>query len=240
MALPTASDNVFPKVILEEAAAPATPSTGEVKVYAKTDGLVYSKDDAGTETLMSSGVASGIAATILDAKGDLIAASAADTAAKLTAGANGTVLKAASGETTGLKWQAGAFYVTRRLLAVSTNANVTDNVNTSTYLAIGAYQFYFDFDLFPATHFHISAFGQSSEAAQTITLQLTQAASPTDPVSASGDDLSITNTNGGHTSGWIAISDTLSGILLMGLARKGSNGTVDLNGRWIDVAFKIV
>ena len=38
-----------------EAAAPATPSAASVIVYAKADGLVYSKDDAGTETLMSSG-----------------------------------------------------------------------------------------------------------------------------------------------------------------------------------------
>lgn len=48
--------------------------------------------------------ASGIAATIFDAKGDLIAASAADTAARLAVGANGTVLTADSGESTGLKW----------------------------------------------------------------------------------------------------------------------------------------
>lgn len=36
-----------------EDAAPATPSTGKVTVYAKTDGLVYSKDDTGTEKAMS-------------------------------------------------------------------------------------------------------------------------------------------------------------------------------------------
>lgn len=62
MALPTASDNVFPKVILGEAAAPATPSAGEVKLYAKTDGLLYSKDDAGTETLVSGGAGGGAGA----------------------------------------------------------------------------------------------------------------------------------------------------------------------------------
>ena len=41
--------------VIDEVAAPSTPSTGKVKVYAKTDGLVYSLDDAGLETLMSGG-----------------------------------------------------------------------------------------------------------------------------------------------------------------------------------------
>ena len=48
--------------------------------------------------------ASGIPATILDAKGDIIAATAADTASRLAVGANGTVLTADSAEATGLKW----------------------------------------------------------------------------------------------------------------------------------------
>ena len=42
---------------------------------------------------------------IFDAKGDLPVGTGADTAAKLTVGTNGKTLKAASGETTGLKWE---------------------------------------------------------------------------------------------------------------------------------------
>jgi hypothetical protein len=38
---------------LPEIAAPSTPSAGRVAVYAKSDGLIYSKDDAGAETLVS-------------------------------------------------------------------------------------------------------------------------------------------------------------------------------------------
>ena len=41
---------------------------------------------------------------IVDAKGDLIAATAADTPARLAVGANGTMLVANSAESTGLKW----------------------------------------------------------------------------------------------------------------------------------------
>jgi hypothetical protein len=48
--------------------------------------------------------ASGIPATIFDAKGDLIAASAADTAARLAVGSNGQVLTADSTAATGLAW----------------------------------------------------------------------------------------------------------------------------------------
>lgn len=38
------------KTVYPEGASPATPATGTVVIYAKTDGFMYSKDDAGTET----------------------------------------------------------------------------------------------------------------------------------------------------------------------------------------------
>jgi hypothetical protein len=47
---------------------------------------------------------SGIQATITDAKGDIIAATAADAVARLAVGTNGHLLTAASGEATGLKY----------------------------------------------------------------------------------------------------------------------------------------
>jgi len=52
--------------------------------------------------------ASAINPTIVDAKGDIIAASAADTVARLAVGANDTVLTADSSTATGLKWAAPA------------------------------------------------------------------------------------------------------------------------------------
>lgn len=39
----------------ENALAPATPAAGKVILYPKSDGLWYSKDDAGTETVLSAG-----------------------------------------------------------------------------------------------------------------------------------------------------------------------------------------
>jgi hypothetical protein len=58
---------------------------------------------------LSSTVSAGIPATLLDAKGDLIVASAADTAARLAVGGtNGHVLTVDSAETLGVKWAAAA------------------------------------------------------------------------------------------------------------------------------------
>lgn len=51
---------------------------------------------------------SGIAETILDAKGDIIAATAADTASRLAVGTDGHVLTADSTQATGIKWAAAA------------------------------------------------------------------------------------------------------------------------------------
>ena len=54
------------------------------------------------------GQATAINPTIVDAKGDIVAATAADTVARLAVGANDTVLTADSSTATGLKWAAPA------------------------------------------------------------------------------------------------------------------------------------
>ena len=68
-----------------------------------------------------------IAKTIVDAKGDIIAATAADTVSRLAVGANDTVLTADSTAATGLKWAAPAAGGGMTLLATSTltGASVT-------------------------------------------------------------------------------------------------------------------
>jgi hypothetical protein len=71
-------------------------TTGERRLWFRANG---------TWGYASSIAAGNVAAdTIFDAKGDLAAGTGADTAAKLTVGANGTVLRANSAQTTGLEW----------------------------------------------------------------------------------------------------------------------------------------
>src|SRR5690242_20071696 len=62
-----AEDNEFPHVTFAESAAPSTPASGLVLVYAKADGKLYIKDDAGTETdLTDTGVGGGAPDLLLD------------------------------------------------------------------------------------------------------------------------------------------------------------------------------
>lgn len=68
---------------------------------------------------------------ILDAKGDLITATAADTPARLAVGTNGQVLTADSTAATGLKW-ASAASSGSTLLAVQTNSYGSNYSTTST------------------------------------------------------------------------------------------------------------
>ena len=89
------------------AARPAATAVPAGTLYSCSDhALVYQSDGATWATWATLGTSGGILAGLLDAKGDLIAASAADTAAKLTVGANNTYLVADSAQSTGLKWQA--------------------------------------------------------------------------------------------------------------------------------------
>jgi hypothetical protein len=78
-----------------------TASTGAVEEIQIGSGLSLSAGE------LSSTVSAGIPATLLDAKGDLILGSAADTAARLAVGGtNGHVLTVDSAETLGVKWAA--------------------------------------------------------------------------------------------------------------------------------------
>jgi hypothetical protein len=108
------------------ASTPAALSVG-------TDGHILTADS--TETLgikWAAAPASGIAETLLDAKGDLIVASAADTAARLAVGTNGHALLADSGATNGVKWGA----VGKVLQVVTTTKTDTFSTTSTSATAV--------------------------------------------------------------------------------------------------------
>lgn len=95
-------------------------TTGQVLAKASNTDLDYSwvaQDDSNA-----------IQNAIVDAKGDLIAATANDTPARLAVGANGTILVADSTAATGLKWATTGNFVGCRVFASSAQsvANSTD------------------------------------------------------------------------------------------------------------------
>jgi hypothetical protein len=73
-----------------------------------THALIYQSDGATWTTYATLGSTETLPATLLDAKGDLIAASADNTAARLPVGSNGQILTADSAQATGIKWAAAA------------------------------------------------------------------------------------------------------------------------------------
>lgn len=82
--------------------------TSFVDLKGGTTGQVLAKASNTDLDFVWSADASGIPATIVDAKGDLIAATAADTVSRLAVGTNGQVLTADSTAATGIKWATAA------------------------------------------------------------------------------------------------------------------------------------
>jgi hypothetical protein len=137
-----------------------------------TSGQVLSKN-SNTDmdfVWVTSDDANAIQNTIVDAKGDLITATAADTPARLAVGANGETLVADSSTATGLKWtttgQAMTLVKRASFSAVANTGTTFDDVFTSTYKS---YQVVFE--VFGAAttvddvHFQLRYAGPTTQAA---------------------------------------------------------------------------
>lgn len=104
--------------------------TSMVDLKGGTTGQVLTKNSNTDMDFTWAADATGIPATIFDAKGDIIAATAADTASRLAVGTNGQVLTADSTAGTGLAWTT----VTGKIKQVVTATTSTETSNsTQTY-----------------------------------------------------------------------------------------------------------
>ena len=90
--VPTGASIATGFVDLPETADTSNPAAGSQRLVARTDGL-YVRDEAGAEVgPIGAGGTETLPATIIDAAGDLIIGTAADTAARLAVGTTGQVL----------------------------------------------------------------------------------------------------------------------------------------------------
>jgi hypothetical protein len=97
-------DNPSPSLLFAEGTDPAAPAAGHQRLWVDTDHTLKTIDSSSTVKEYTPNAAETLPVSIIAAKGDLIVGTANDTAGILTAGTNGKVLTAASGETTGLSW----------------------------------------------------------------------------------------------------------------------------------------
>lgn len=104
-----------------------------------TTGQVLSKS-SGTDlafTWVAQDDSNAIQNAIVDAKGDLIAASAADTPARLAVGTNGQILTADSTAALGVKWATPASGSPIKQIVYATKDTVVTNTSNSTFIDTG-------------------------------------------------------------------------------------------------------
>jgi len=107
----------------------ASGATGDIEGVTAGVGI-SGGGTSGTVTITNS------MATAIDAKGDLVPGTGADTFSRLAVGANGTVLTADSAEATGLKWAtpaSGGGETLLETLALSGSGSVTSSTIAGTY-----------------------------------------------------------------------------------------------------------
>jgi hypothetical protein len=196
---------------------------------------------------------SGIPATTFDAKGDLIAASANDTAAKLTVGSDGQVLTADSAQATGLRWATPLAAGTICTLFASANT-YTPTVGATSGAPDDVVGTYFHFDTTGYTQIDFSkiivtAFTgtgavvlrpQYSTDGGVNWLYPDSAGSATALPADSTDSNSAVQVVGQHRSGWVTLASGARGDLDWRIVVYAATSTAATQGsiRNLQVAFR--
>lgn len=147
----------------------ASGATGDIEGVTAGTGI-SGGGTSGTVTITNS------MATAIDAKGDLIGGTGADTFARLAVGANNTVLTADSAEATGLKWAAPAGSTLPAFSAYGNAVNQTLVANVNTKITFNTEEYDTDgcfasnrFTPTKAGYYVISAYVDADSPSSTIT-----------------------------------------------------------------------
>lgn len=119
------------------------------------------------------------------------------------------------------------------------DADITYNVNTTSYSANDRRSIPIPIDDFPFTHYKLQIDGHSTQAGQTIDVIMAPRSDPTTPLGGSDPNLQLTNTNAVVSTDWIERTESLSGFARISLCWKGSNSTVDVVVQQITLWLKV-
>jgi hypothetical protein len=173
--------------------------TSLVDLKGGTTGQILAKASNSDLDFTWSSDATGIQASIFDAKGDLIAASAADTAARLAVGTNNHTLYADSTASTGLSWGASP----KSVLSTTGDILYASSANTLARLGIGSSGQYLSVSGGIPSWTTLSAGGMTELASGTL----------------SGSSVSLTSISGSYYSLILTIDNpylaSSSGVLLL-------------------------
>ena len=139
-----ASDNIFPKVILVEGAAPSSPSASDFKLYVDSaDHLLKMKNSAGTVTTFGTGLSDP-----MTTRGDIIYRNSSNSTARLPIGASGKVL---SSDGTDVSWQTPSSGGAITFLETHT-ASTSATLDFTTFISSTYDEYVFEFiNVLPAT-----------------------------------------------------------------------------------------